>query len=522
MARQRKPKILYVDAPETGAEDSRAKNKKEKKEKKLRKRSKNPVEDRRSTPKVVAVVPEVPAAETPPEIHEKKSASRASEPLAKEAEFVPPADGEAPVPASSGRGRRPNLVLSILFGGIFLTVMAAFIFIPLNEQENGTVVTKEYIPNCLGINPDIDWGYQLHELNCRSGVVREGEGLAEILLDKRVSYKSVIQLQDHVKRNGMPAIQPGNSFVLLYHDNDPLHPYMLAYSPDVSSYVLLNLKGEAAAEWYQLRIESTAYEQMEVAVVTDLAEAMFNREFGLSLAREMEDALKWKLDFFHLDPGDRFSLLYKGLTFEGGVKNIEKLAAVRYRHAGEEGYAFYYQDAYVNGFFDAEGRAMRSGFLKAPLEYIRISSSYSLKRRDPILNNGTIREHLGTDYAAPTGTPIFAVADGIVIKAEKKGGNGNYVKIFHSETIQTQYLHMRNFADGIAPGTEVRQGQVIGYVGSTGRATGPHVCFRFWKNGKQVDHRKEDFLGPSPPLRGKSMEQFQLRRDSLMSFFEPV
>jgi murein DD-endopeptidase MepM/ murein hydrolase activator NlpD len=297
---------------------------------------------------------------------------------------------------------------------------------------------------------------------------------------------------------------------------------MLAYSPDISSFILLNLKGEAAVEWYQLRVESTAYEQMEVAVVTDLAEAMFNREFGLSLARQMEDALKWKLDFFHLDPGDRFSLLYKGLTFEGGVKNIDDLAAVRYRHDGEEGYAFYYQDAYVNGFFDAEGRAMRSGFLKAPLEYIRVSSSYSLKRRDPVLNNGTIREHLGTDYAAPTGTPIFAVADGIVLKAENKGGNGNYVKLFHSEKIQTQYLHMRNFADGIAPGTEVRQGQVIGFVGSTGRATGPHVCFRFWKDGQQVDHRKEKFLGPSPPLRGKSMELFQQHRDSLMAFFEPV
>jgi murein DD-endopeptidase MepM/ murein hydrolase activator NlpD len=331
-----------------------------------------------------------------------------------------------------------------------------------------------------------------------------------------------MRLQGKVRHNGLPTIQPGNSYILLYHDSDPMHPWMMAYAPDPSGYVLLNLKGEAQAELYKLRKENSVVREMEVAIITDLAEAMFNREFGLSLAREMESALKWKLDFFHLDPGDRFSLLFRETEFEGGVKTIEGLEAVRFRHDGEEGYAFHYQDAYVNGYFDQEGRPMRSGFLQAPLEYGRISSSYNLTRRDPILNNGEIRAHLGTDYAAPTGTPILAVGDGIVLNAENKGGNGNYVKIFHTEKIQTQYLHMSAFAEGIEPGAEVQQGQVIGYVGSTGRATGPHVCFRFWKDGVQVDHRKEKFLGPSPPLRGKSMEMFEQRRDSLMRIFEPV
>ena len=215
MARQRKPKILYVDAPESGAEDSRAQKKKGRKE---RKRSKSKAEEPRLTPKVIELLPEVPENEAPPQVPKPKPEPIPPKPLARARTSTPPIDGDPPIPATSGRGRRPNVFLSILFGGIFLTVMAAFIFIPLSDKENELVVQKEYIPNCLGINPDIEWGYELHELNCRSGVVREGEDLAKILLDKRVSYKSVIQLQDRVKRNGMPAIQPGNSYVLLYHD----------------------------------------------------------------------------------------------------------------------------------------------------------------------------------------------------------------------------------------------------------------------------------------------------------------
>jgi murein DD-endopeptidase MepM/ murein hydrolase activator NlpD len=151
----------------------------------------------------------------------------------------------------------------------------------------------------------------------------------------------------------------------------------------------------------------------------------------------------------------------------------------------------------------------------APLEYFRISSPYDLKRPDPISKSGIIMPHLGTDYAAPEGTPILAVGDGKVMNAEFKGGNGNYVKLFHSDSIQTQYLHMSRFADGMVPGAEVRQGQVIGYVGSTGRSTGPHVCFRYWKNGLQVDHRKEKNFGAGG-LRGDALMQFLERKDSLM------
>lgn len=459
-----------------------------------------------------------PRIERPPIIPKPRTAT----PPISSPQAVSAAAPAAPPPASPPGmrpPRRPSRVASLLFGGIFLAVLAAFIFIPLDK--NGAAPADQPA-NCLGIYPNLDWGYALHELNCRGGITAEGENLSDILLNKRVSYKSVIRLMDGIDKQSLPGLQPGNRYTVLYHEADPLKPYLLAYAPDPTSYVLLNLNGEPQVEYYKLAVEEKVTQQMEVAVITNLAEAMFNREFGLDLARKMEGVLKWKLDLFHLAPGDRFSLLYDEVTYEGGARDIGRLTAVRYRYQGEEGYAIYYQDAYVNGFFDLEGRPLRSGFLKAPLEYGRISSAYNLRRRDPLSKTGEIRAHLGTDYAAPLGTPILAVANGIVLKAERKGGNGNYVKLFHSPEIQTQYLHMRNFAEGIEPGVEVRQGQVIGYVGQTGRATGPHVCFRYWKDGVQVDHRKEKFLGPAPPLREGSREQFQQHRDSVLRFFEPA
>ena len=139
---------------------------------------------------------------------------------------------------------------------------------------------------------------------------------------------------------------------------------------------------------------------------------------------------------------------------------------------------------------------MNKGFLKSPVKYSRISSSFNRNRFHPVLKRR--RPHLGTDYAAPYGTPILSVGDGVVVEATRRGGNGNFVKVRHDKTYQTQYLHMQKFAKGISPGVHVKQGQTIGYVGSTGLATGPHVCFRFWKNGKQVNHRKLEFPPPKP------------------------
>ncbi len=417
--------------------------------------------------------------------------------------------------------KKPSWVLAVIFACIALSVFAAFIFIPVKRPpETAPVkvaeVPKPEPPNCLGVHPKFDWGHPLHELECHSGALEEGQTIGDLLMARNVDYRQVIEVLELAKRRQMPEIRLGSPYHILYSPKNMQRPVIMVYEPEPASFVFMNLDGPPAVYLHGRAVLRRQNRQLNVVIQTTLAEAMYNRDSGLKLARELEAAIKWKVDLFHLEAGDRFLMLYKETQYEGKLTEVGELLAVSYRQNGEQGYAFAYQDSMGIGFYDYEGRPMKSGFLMAPLEYGRISSTYDLNRIDPIARNGEIRAHLGTDYAAPEGTPILAVGDGTVLNAENKGGNGNYVKLFHTDSIQTQYLHMSAFAEGIAPGVAVRQGQVIGYVGSTGRSTGPHVCFRYWKNGLQVDHRKEKTFGGGIGLNGAHLQRFFQHRDSVM------
>ena len=207
--------------------------------------------------------------------------------------------------------------------------------------------------------------------------------------------------------------------------------------------------------------------------------------------------------FFRLQSGDRFKVIYSenyiNDTIPAGLNSIK--AAV-FEHRGKPIYAFSFIGDSIMGitdYYDEEANNLRRAFLKAPVKFSRISSRYNLKRRIKFYGN-RVRPHKGTDFAAPIGTPILATADGIVTKSERRGGNGKYVKIRHNGTYETQYLHMKK--QKVKVGQHVQQGDVIGWVGMTGNTGGPHVCYRFWKNGKQVDPFKQD-LPLSEPLKKK-------------------
>ncbi len=418
--------------------------------------------------------------------------------------------------------QRPSLILSIAFGLLVLSVSAAFIFIPVKKpvqlQENAEAKPVPVMPiECLGIAPRIDWGHSQEKLECQKGVFEEGQSIGDLLTAQNVDYRQVLQVMEAAKSKQIPDIRLGSRYYLIFSPKIPQQPVMFVYEPDPATFVFMNLHGTPEVYVHGRAVLSHKNAQKTVVIKTSLADEMFNMDSGLLLTRKLEAAVKWKVDLFHLAPGDRFQLLYEETQFEGNLAEVGELLAVSYRQNGEEGFAFSFGDELGEGFYDFEGRPMKSGFLMAPLEYGRISSGYDLNRVDPIKRNGEIRAHLGTDYAAPEGTPILAVGDGTVLNAENKGGNGNYVKLFHTDSIQTQYLHMSAFAEGIVPGAEVRQGQVIGYVGSTGRSTGPHVCFRYWKNGVQVDHRKERTFGAAIGLHDENLTRFVARRDSLLA-----
>lgn len=465
----------------------------------------------RKKPKIIYI------DESPEEAHADEQAP------VREAVAEPVVEPSVRPQAEPRRMRRPSVFLTIAFACIAATVCVAFIFIPVQRPEDKQVAAppappRPKVPNCLGVNPDFDWGHRLEDLTCTKGALEEGQTIGDLMSYRNVDYKQAIQLIQAAQGLEMPPLKPGGTYHFLYPKVDPQHPVIFVYEADPATFIFMNLVGPPAVHMHGREVMHEGRKLRDVVIQTTLAEAMFNSPDGLTLARQMETAIKWKVDLFYLEPGDRFQLLYAETLYEGNMTEVGDLEAVGYKYNGAQAYAFHFQDSATTGWYDSNGRPMKTGFLMAPLEYGRISSGYNLQRPDPF-KTGTIRPHLGTDYAAPEGTPILAVADGVVLNAENKGGNGNYVKLQHSDSIQTQYLHMSAFADGVMPGAEVRQGQVIGFVGSTGRSTGPHVCFRYWKNGLQVDHRKDPSYGTGgfASLTGPVLQRFYERRDSLLS-----
>ncbi|MCE2496811.1 MAG: M23 family metallopeptidase [Flavobacteriales bacterium] len=238
---------------------------------------------------------------------------------------------------------------------------------------------------------------------------------------------------------------------------------------------------------------------------------MVDNHMSPALVMELSTVYAWTIDFFRIQKGDKFKVIYEEKYVDGEFLGVGRVKAVEFVHMDEEYPAYYFEEEEGFGdYFDDGGDNLRRVFLMAPVEYSRISSRYTKRRFHPVQKRW--KAHLGTDYAAPHGTPIYSTADGVVTHRAYTRGNGNYVKIRHNSTYTTQYLHMSKFASNVKVGTRVRQGQTIGYVGSTGLATGPHVCYRFWKNGVQVNAFNED-LPPSEPIKDENRPAFEKVRD---------
>ena len=324
-------------------------------------------------------------------------------------------------------------------------------------------------------------------LSVEAGTVRSGQSLSHLLSPAGVSAQML-----HAMATGereafdVRRMKAGNDWSLFSGpDGTPRH---FAYTISSKEYVVFDLTDQGRARRGQFPSETRrGYVEGEVRG---------------SLYQVLE-VYAWTIDFSRIQAGDRFRILYDRDWVDGKAVGMPRVLAAEFVHRGRNFPAYAYDQGDGTDHFDETGASLRKAFLKAPVEFSRISSRFDKKRFHPVLKK--VKAHLGTDYAAPHGTPIVAVGDGVVIKASYTKGNGKYVKIRHNGTYTTQYLHMsrRNVKEGQA----VRQGDVIGYVGSTGLATGPHVCFRFWKNGQQVDHLREEFP-PSTPIESDHVDRF--------------
>ena len=421
----------------------------------------------------------------------------------------------------SGKGLKDNKKFALFVSGL---LFAIFIFSNFSNQTNNyhnfsSFKTKnEANLSAFPIQePELKWGFAIDTFLIEKQTIKPNQFFGEVLQKNKVSYPIIEAIlantKDIFKVNHWKT---GKNFWLLTPKSDTTANY-LVYEPNVYVYYVFDLKNGTGK-----KVERPILKEEKVAsgvINSSLWQAMTDAGLSFDLAAKMENALQWSVDFYHTQKGDQFKAYFQEESIDGQTVGIGDLYAATYRSGDTEFQAVYFNSKTQPGFYDLEGRPMNKGFLKSPVRYSRISSRFNRNRFHPILKR--VRAHLGTDYAAPYGTPILAVGDGVVIAATRRGGNGNFVKIRHDKTFQTQYLHMQKFAKGIHSGAHVKQGQVIGYVGSTGLATGPHVCFRFWKNGKQVNHLRLEFPPPKP-LPADEMEAFKKVRDQFVAQLQKV
>jgi len=382
-----------------------------------------------------------------------------------------------------------------------------------NQSQN---IERDQKSNASLETVDPVYGYHPDSFHADHRTVQPNQFLADILLQENLSYSEIHNLVQRTDSIFDPRdIRSGKPYCFLYTDSCE-RPELMIYELSPYSYLEYDLHCLDIS-----RIDkpiTTKIRKTGGRIDGSLWLSLDELGAPTSLISKMEDALAWSVDFYYIQPQDSFFLLYEEQWSENEFLGTGKLLGAYFQSGNQEYYSIWYESKKYHGFFDKQGRPMKKAFLKSPVSYSRISSRYNPRRFHPIQKR--VKPHLGTDYAAPRGTPIRAVADGIVTKASYTRGNGNYVKIRHDKTYQTQYLHMTRYARGIAPGVKVRQGQTIGYVGSTGLATGPHVCFRFWKNGRQVDHLREN-LPPPEPMASEELPLYYEKRDEILQLMNP-
>lgn len=380
-----------------------------------------------------------------------------------------------------------------------------------NENSESKKEAREAKPE-----PVYLYGICIDSMDVLEGKVQKNEFLGSILSREGVSQKTI----HHIDRSNRDVfdvrkIKVGNKYVFLKtRDSIPQAKYWI-YEIDRTSYAVFQLTDSIAA-WKGEKKVITKVEHVGVEIKSSLWNAMSEAGCDYSLILELSDIYAWTIDFFGIQPGDSCKVIFEekyiaGDTVPFGIGNV---MASYFKNKGEGKYAFSFEQDGKKEYFDENGDNLRKAFLKAPLNYRRISSTFSEARLHPV--HKIVRPHHGVDYAAPSGTPVQSIGDGTVIaKGWDTKGGGNYLKIKHNSTYTTTYMHLKGFAKGVSQGAKVKQGQTIGYVGMTGTATGPHLDFRLQKNGTYIDPLK--FKSPSAePVKSENMEAFRHSVDTLI------
>lgn len=368
-----------------------------------------------------------------------------------------------------------------------------------------------------------EFGFILNNYEVKKDTIDRGDSFGLILEKNELYYPKIFNIVNEVKKVfDIRRVNVGRPYTILYSKDSIRKPEYFIYQPSSIDYLVVSLGDSIYAEKKQKEVKLVEYEASGV-IKSSLSETM--QELGLSplITNELSEIYAWNIDFFRLEKGDNFKILYTSKFIDDSIYiGLNRVHNSYFEHRGKPFYAIEYETDSIRGiteYFDENGKNLRRAFLLSPVQFSRISSRYNLRRK--IAYYGRVKPHYGTDFAAPVGTDIRATASGRVEKSGYTRANGYYIKIKHNATYSTQYLHMRK--KGLKAGTQVKQGDKIGEVGMTGYTSGPHVCYRFWKNGKQVDPLKQKLPEAKPiseELRSKYlayMEPIKYKLDNIDS-----
>lgn len=360
----------------------------------------------------------------------------------------------------------------------------------------------------FGINAD---GYILERKT-----VEKGESWGKILDTYGIGTQKVLRL-DQLTKDICPLrnIRAGAHYTTFTRqDSTSVNLDYLVYEKNLVDYVVFAFVGDSVAVREGQREVEIRRKKSTAVISTSLWGAIMEAELPYSLASEMEDIYQWTVDFFGIQQGDSFTVIYDEKFIDTLSVGVGRVWGAKFTHRGKDIYAIPFEQGGKLQYWEEDGGSLRKQLLKAPLKFTRISSKFSHARRHPVTKK--VRPHHGVDYAAPMGTPVRAVADGVVTMKTHKKADGNILKIKHPGNLSSGYLHLRGFAKGIKVGARVSQGQVIGYVGSTGYSTGPHLDFRLWKGGTAINPLKVP-QKPAEPISKENKERFERVKERVMA-----
>ncbi len=337
---------------------------------------------------------------------------------------------------------------------------------------------------------DIRYGFDFNKFKVVNDTIKNGESFGVILDRHHVLYPKINKIATIIKDTfDVRKVRAGKPYTILASKDSLEAAQVFIYKVNRVESTIVKFKDSIIEAYTYKKPIRVLEREVSGKIVDNFSQALDTLGYGPTLANEVADIYSWTVDFYRLQKDDTFKIIFEQKFINDTVPvGYGKVKAAVFNHKGNDLYAYHYVSDSIKGnadYYDDEAGLLRRQFLKAPIKFqYRISSRYNLRRRIKLYGN-KIRPHLGTDFAAPYGTPIMTTASGTVIESARRGGNGNFVKVKHNSTYTTQYLHMKRRK--VRVGDYVKQGDIIGWVGMTGNTSGPHVCYRFWKNGRQVD-----------------------------------